>query len=177
MAIKGNGPLRKVRRWYPGGGTVQRDQQNVLPSAVDLWCVNASGGNLTGAIAGCDVVTINTSTVNPGEPPKIVKADSDLSMGFAVVGVICEDQGTVANGKGCWVRVFGYHDYANVHGGSAIAAENGLMAGDGGSSKSGMFVKGTTTALLAAQAREAYSTGSVAAKKVFLFDRFGFSGG
>lgn len=117
MADLRQGFLLELRR--SGVSLPRRTRSMIAPSDADVFCRNTSGGTLTGAVAGSDVVMIDWSNFTRGLLPPIAKFG--LTAANGVLGVVHWDAGSVANGSNCWVRVFGTHPYALVYGGTAVA--------------------------------------------------------
>lgn len=109
--------IMRQRRWSQEG-FVTSELSEYNAGAVDLYCINKSGGALAGVAAGCDWVDFDVTQFVRGEIPAIVAAP----VSAMAIGCVHWQEGSVANNKGCWVRIFGWHPYAKVLGHASLTA-------------------------------------------------------
>lgn len=151
----------RLRRW---------NQEGFLPTelseygygAVDLLCINGSGGTLYGGENGSDWVDFDWANLTRGNIPVIKKAPVSTK----AIGCMHYQEGTVADTKSCWVRIFGWHPSALVLGHASLAAAYPLVIDSA--------TAGLATYTASPYGRElgriiaAYTTAANAAKAVFI---------
>lgn len=152
----------QVRRFGPQGHLPQEKSQ-YGPGAVDILCQNVEGGALSASRTnGCDFVQLQLTGALHGQVPRIVKAKV---AGLDVLGVVHWEHESVADDALCWVRIFGWHDYALIlgHASLALGYPVTIAAGTAGL---GTYSATPFAQRVAAYMREAYTTTSNAPKKV-----------
>lgn len=105
-----HGFLMKVRR-FGAGGVELREKSDLMPAAVDIQCVNSSGSDLVGSEAGGDWVDLDLANFQDKMLPRVLKAADTLG---TALGVVHWGEGTIADGKQLWVRIYGRHLFAKV---------------------------------------------------------------
>jgi len=149
----------------PLGGLPQ-DKSRFGRGAYDLRCVNASGSSLSGLTTACDWVELDWANMVRGGAPRIKQLVASGDDTRLPLGCVRWTEGTVADGKSCWVRVYGLHDFANVLGAASTAAGSLLVQ----STTAGAVARTTTPSAAVAYMRETYTTTSVAAKQVMILN-------
>lgn len=163
MATRYGASVRTIRT-----GQQVHDGQRFAPYAVDVFCRNTSGGNLTGAPAGSDWVEIDWANYVDGLPFPIKKLTaSGSAANNACLGIVHWQAGTVADAARCWVRVFGEHPYAKVEGTTDVAVGDSLTP----DTTAGQAIKAAAAPEdnhVIGQALAAQAADSVVATRVFL---------
>jgi len=159
-----DGMLIEARYWGANGHLIQ-DKSKLKPAAVDILCQNVEGGALSASkTSGCNFVGINLDGHLRGQRPRVVKA---VVAGFDVLGCVHWEHESVADDKLCWVRIFGWHDYALILGHASLALGYPVTIA-GGAAGVGTYSATPYAQAVAGFMREAYTTTSNAAKKVDL---------
>jgi hypothetical protein len=159
-----SGFLNRFRYWFADGGARVRERSTRDLIAVDVRCKNSSGGTLIGgdASTGGDWVQIKWASYAEKDVYPIEKTASAAN--GPALGVVAEDQGTVADGAYCWVRVYGRHPYAKVDGTADLVAGDMLAA----FSTAGVAKKWASGSQRIGRVMVAFTTDSVGSMAVML---------
>lgn len=150
-------------RYFDAQGHLRQPRSKFRPAAVDILCQNVEGGALSASkTSGCNFVSLDLTGAASGNRPRVVKAPV---AGLDVLGVVHWEHESVADDGLCWVRVFGWHDYALILGAASLALGYPVTIA-GGAAGVGTYSATPFAQRVAAYMREAYTTTSNAAKKV-----------
>lgn len=119
-----DGQIGRLRiTWGPGGPSEKAPQ---IPMAIDLLCLNASGGTLAGGsgTGGCDWIVGTGSGYDARGIFRVKKAAVNSAPALGVVH--WTEPTSIANGATFWARIYGPHDYAKVDGTTDVAIDDML---------------------------------------------------
>lgn len=161
---------------YPTGGRTDNRGEFRGPIALDVWCINNSGGNLSSSRTnGCDVVQLDLTAFTEGPALSIKKPPA--TAGLPILGVVVEGQGdgtNVANGAKCRVRINGIHEFVKVDGTTPVAAGDYLATH---TATAGALQKFATGNYAVAQSLDARSAASIGPQRAMIFNNLGFGTG